>query len=242
HYNKPTREIETPHLKAAVPYAGGRIKVFFIATRFAVRPAIEVCQRFDVDERYALLYSPKRIDNPGDPDGISGQEALCYAPGVEKELVLAALAAGLEWKPDVICLHGVPWGTLPADVREEILKQVKDGAGLVGWQVGSSEDAGFVTSVFGAGAADAEATNSILSCVPEKTVYRFNGTQARTAGQAGRAVQLYNKAAEGLFSYLHDEDLYSLIGRGVLWAAGRDPRTKIDVAVDQKSCRVKLRG
>ena len=236
HINTPTREIETPHLKAAMPYAGGRIKVLFIMPRPGVRPAIEVCQRFDVDERYALIYSGSKLDNTDNRDFVT------YAPGLEKELVLAALTAGLEWKPDVICLHAMSWGTLPANVREEILKQVKAGAGLVGWQAGSPDENGFLATVFDAGPADAEATNSILSCVPKEMGYRFSGTRARTVGQAGHAVQLCNKPAEGLFSYLHDEDLYSLAGRSILWAAGRTPRTTMDVSVDQAYCRVKLQG
>ena len=246
HFNRPTREVETPHLKAAVPYTDGRTRVLFITARPHVRPLIEVCQRFDIDERYALIFDNRKLDNTGD------QSRVIYAPGAEKEPVLKALAAGLAWKPDVICLLYVPWGKLPGEVREEIIKQVKAGAGLVGWQIGSSEDAGFLEGVFGAGATDAKATNSLLTSVPEEMGYRFSGTQARTIGPAGRAVQLYHrgvekknakeKGTEELFSYMHDEDLYSFIGRAFLWAAGREPRTTMNVAVDQDSCRVKLQG
>ena len=62
--NNITRQIETPHLKAAVPYARGRIKVLFIVPRSSVRPIVELCQRFDVKERYALIYSGGRLGHP----------------------------------------------------------------------------------------------------------------------------------------------------------------------------------
>ena len=114
------------------------------------------------------------------------------------------MADGLAWKPDVIFLYETSWGAIPADLAGDILKRVRAGAGLVGWQSRFGEGEEALAKALGAGPVDVPATDSILSCVPGQSRHRFVGTQARGLGQAGRFVRVSSSPAKGLFSYLHD--------------------------------------
>ena len=94
-----TRTIKTPHLKIAIPYIDGAVKVLFIVPRFSVRPSIELCQRFDIKERHALVYRTKKLT------GLEPKH-IFYMPGVEADTVRKSINDGLAWNPEVIIVYG----------------------------------------------------------------------------------------------------------------------------------------
>ena len=229
--NNITREVETPHLTAAVPYAGGKVKVFFISPRRLVRPTIELCQRFDIEERYALTDSRNAF---GDTRPLHNTYRRA---GAQRQFVLKDIANALAWEPDVIFLHQIDLSILPLDVQQEILERVDAGAGLVCWRVRPGDEPGPLAKALGH-RPDAGATNAILSAIPQRMRYRFSGTAAHRPAKTSRMVQILDAPADELFSYLHEEDLYAVIGKAVLWAAFREGPTTMDISLDQKLCRV----
>ena len=65
-----TRQVQTPHLPTAVPYSQGATRVLFICPRFSARPTVELCQRFDIEERHALVPRSRSLAEIGRQLGI----------------------------------------------------------------------------------------------------------------------------------------------------------------------------
>ncbi|MCE5237920.1 hypothetical protein LLH23_05455 [bacterium] len=126
YYNDFQFGYETPHTKWARPLAGGKVRAFFIAPTHTAREVAELAQRLDLEPGGETALDGRNLGNPGSygpyPAMVEGTSS------EEKELaVLSKLA-----KPyDVYVIANFPLAKLPIRVQYEILRRVKEGAGLV---------------------------------------------------------------------------------------------------------------
>jgi len=113
----------TPHLNWGRPLSGGSIKAFFVVPRRAAREVVEIWQRMDLKfESFVCFHS-----------GLVAQENV-YEGAVEGTSVYEKeqeILKKLETNYDVFIFGHASFDILPAEAKYRILKQVKDGAGLV---------------------------------------------------------------------------------------------------------------
>ncbi len=119
---------KTPHIAWAKPLSAGRIKVLVLTHFNNIPEAAQLAQRLDMDFTAPYLVmdigKKRKLDNP-----IYGLgEYFGLLTGTDMEDNLKKALAG---KYDAILLGGLPWEMFPEFARQEILRQVKDGAGLV---------------------------------------------------------------------------------------------------------------
>ena len=113
-----TREVTTPHLPTAVPYSLGPTRVLFICPRFAARPTVELCQRFSIQERHALVARERALSRPG-------RENMFGSPGDSAEEVQESLRQGLSSKPEVVVVYDFAWRLLPEELRRQVVGMVQ---------------------------------------------------------------------------------------------------------------------
>lgn len=116
--------VETPHVKWAKPYAGGRGKFFMLQDGYHQREAVELAQRFDFEPSSSFL--------TGNLDWAT------YALGdyitriSEQDLLKQMQEKFIEHKDaDVILLSGPVWQWFTPWMKGELIERVKNGAGLV---------------------------------------------------------------------------------------------------------------
>ena len=120
---------ETPHIKWARPYAGGKLNALFIIPYCNSREVVETAQRLDL--RYTVIMNASR--NAWDQGSSEGPTATPLT-GVEAQVVLGDIARrrlSLGFRYDVIVIGKVSWLIMPADVRGLVLEHVARGTGLV---------------------------------------------------------------------------------------------------------------
>jgi hypothetical protein len=127
-FYEPSEAVVTPHLVWQKPMAGGKLRVLFITHRNAMREAIELAQRFDLDYRVFACESPTKFGETG----MGVDAAWRLVRGNSAEELAEQLRRDLATAVDVIVLGNVKWDELPLDCRYEILRKVKAGTGLVG--------------------------------------------------------------------------------------------------------------
>jgi len=116
---------ETPHVKWAVPYAGGTIKALVLAPQWSQRETVELAQRLSLrytawmSETFTQMTTPARSD-----PAFAGMQP---PPAV----VYRCLRQCLGKDYDVIIVGRLDWAMLPGEQRLELLEKVSDGAGLV---------------------------------------------------------------------------------------------------------------
>ncbi len=110
--------VETPHIKWAKPYAGGKPKVLGVTyQKGGIRDLVETAQRFDLD--LTTNY-------------IAGQWALSgFTTSLNENDCYNELAKQLKNKFDCIVVSSWVWDKMPGGVRNEILRQVREGSGLI---------------------------------------------------------------------------------------------------------------
>lgn len=127
-------DLETPHVKWARPLKGGPIKSYSVAPVRDGRGIVELAQRLDLDFDMATLGRSAGINKWG-----FGDFYVQRSPGGEfwdaaYSLAHAYLATDLLYGPDydVIVWPGIhPWHSYPAEIRSNIIRRVREGAGLV---------------------------------------------------------------------------------------------------------------
>ncbi len=111
-------EHETPHIKWARPYAGKTPEVLAVCRRRAgIRDMIEVAQRVDIKLTTSYI---------GGIWQISG-----LTTSLNEKDAYNELAKQLKHKFDSIVVASDMWAKMPANVRDAILNQVREGTGLV---------------------------------------------------------------------------------------------------------------
>jgi len=117
---------ETPHTKWGQPLAGGKVRAFFIAPTHTAREVTELAQRLDLQPGGETALDARNLGDPGTygpyPGMIEGTSLQ------EKEI---AVLGKLAQPYDVYVIANFPLAKLPIRIQYEILKRVKEGAGLV---------------------------------------------------------------------------------------------------------------
>jgi len=132
-YYSPTRAVVTPHIPWANPYALGKLRVLFIGERTRMREVIEIAQRLEIDYAFFGTRGKK-----GEELFQCGYFRRGYYKGDkpgDKKRRLRSLLSGSDY--DLIVFGSIVWGDIPLFARYEILRQVKNGAGLLNIERGS---------------------------------------------------------------------------------------------------------
>ena len=211
----------TPHTRWAKPYARGKTRVLvFINGRGTLpREIIELKQRFDLDA--ASVYWIRVIDH-GNYKWLHGEA------GIERMRKL------LDQPWDCYVMYQLPLALLPVDAQYKLLKAVTLGKGLV--MVGQ----------------DDKRVLKEKNRLPELPVFLADGTPlqglsfATTPGKVmtayhvkeGRALRTCARPNLG-----HDvgwdteyEYWVQLLGRAILWTAGKEPEMALQVRVNEPTC------
>lgn len=117
-YDRLAMTFETPHIRWARPYAGGKLRAFVIAPAWAQRDTVELQQRMDLDAIPLMAFNNTAL---------TGNTYL----GVGARRVLDDLDKRLNGAYDLLIVGGMAWAAFPEDIQKRILERVKEGAGLV---------------------------------------------------------------------------------------------------------------
>lgn len=199
---------ETPHTKWAKPYAQGKTRVLFFGPWYQggteCREMVELMERFDLEADAVYCFPPgNRLVGDGDPRWYQ-----------DPELATKRLLRLLETPCDVIFMNQVPVGNLNDTAKAAVLAAVEQGTGLV--YVGKDEPWG--------------AENFTLL---EDKPTRVGAMEAYRYGN-GRVVHLaLRKELEFGFGWetLFDNQMAKQ-GLALLWAARREPRGTIQIAIE----------
>ncbi len=224
-------EFATPHTPWARPYAGGRLRtLFFVNIHYCdtwAREAVELKQRFHLDAQ--AVWWARIVDS--DKEGWHGE-----ARGMARMKRLL----GETWNCFVFI--GIPVEKLPAEMQYQMLQQVVKGAGLV--LVGADDPRilkpanklpvpAFLESGVPYTGLPFVQTSVLANTTPEQR------TNALAAGKMvtpyrvrdGRGIRLparpaiqYRPGWEIEYDYWQ-----SLVGRAMLWAAHREPKSTLTV-------------
>ena len=119
----------TPHTNWAKPLAGGPVKALVMSPFKTQRETIELASCLDLDVSVWMSVSDKDAD--GSKEGTLSKDAAIshfYAPSKN---ILMALDEAMAKDYDVYVIGKLYWDTLPVNHRDEIIRRVKAGAGLV---------------------------------------------------------------------------------------------------------------
>ncbi len=233
---------ETPHTKWAKPLAQGPVRVFFIAPTHAAREITELAQRLDVQAGGETALDFRHLGDPGTygpwPGMIEGTSPL------EKE---TAIIQKLAQPYDVYVLGNFPLAHLPVRLQYEMLRRVKEGAGLVLvykreaderlWRHPVPEATEILSEIPLAGLSFYKEKIAALAQEPSQLVRGFRLGEGRIV-QIDYGVQFPTGYAGGFcltppepYTYrsLTEYDYHqSLVAKAILWAARREPLVRFD--------------
>jgi len=126
--------VETPHIPWGRPFSGSPIKAFAIADVAHGRGIIELAERLDLDFKAATIGRNPGTNKWGFGDFYEqrsyGGENWSDPYSLAHTYIADDLMNGPDY--DVILWPGLhPWESYPAEIREQIIKRVEAGAGLV---------------------------------------------------------------------------------------------------------------
>lgn len=200
-----TPDLPTPHTAWAKPYAGGTLRAVYIVTWFEgstdAREIIELSQRLDLDARPVYVMNGDHLVGNGRPDWYGGD------PLAGTKRVLRLLAE----TNDLIIINQVSLSVLPAEVREEIRQKAAAGAGLV--IIGNLENSPYPEATPAAPSSPLIAAGKYLSL-----------GRGRLALLPRREKLEYRLGWETQYDYQMEQQI-----RVMLWAAGREPKAKMDI-------------
>ena len=198
-------EFKTPCTQWAKPYAGGTVRVLFFAPWFQGstdgREIVELMQRFDIDGQAAYVVGGRLIGD-GAPDWYGG----------DAEAGTKRVRAFMDGGVDAIFVNQLTLDAIPEAIREELLRRVQAGAGLVvvGNDVAPPEGAAPATQV---------------AAGPRASRFYALG-QGRVAVLPSRARLQYRLGWDTELDYQMQEQ-----GQALLWAVNREPHARIKVGV-----------
>jgi len=193
----------TPHTRWARPYARGRVRVLmFCNGRGTVpREGVELMQRFDV--AVEAVFWARIVDST--KQGWHGGEA-----GLARMRRLLA-------KPyDCYLFLGIPPRNLPSEMLYKVLKPVSDGAGIV---LAGTDDRRILKPQ-----RQVRPLPEFIRGVPG--VVAFKVKNGRGVRLPGRPRLDYDVGWQTAYEYWQEG-----LGRAILWAAGREPKASLAVAV-----------
>jgi len=125
-----SRELVTPHVKWADPFANGPIRAFIVSSVQEGRAVVELMQRLTLEPR-VLSIDPRWDVNKWCMDRYPDFDPL--APGdYGKSYSVLEPELAAKTKYDVLVMHSIlGWNHMPVTVRELIYQRVRRGEGLV---------------------------------------------------------------------------------------------------------------
>ncbi len=198
-------EFETPHTDWAQPYALGKTRVLFFSNGRGTkaREIIELMQRFDIEAE--AIYWARIVDTT--IDQWHGGEA-----------AHRRIARLLEERWDCYIFHEARLSDLTLEEQYSLLVPVTEGAGIV--FIGTDDDRVLKDK-------------NLLTELPPMLEGRGVGEAYRV--KQGRGIRLparpkldYHVGWETEYDYWQER-----LGRAVLWAAGKEPQTSLEAAVQQ---------
>jgi len=124
-FHRLSRELVTPHIPWAKPFAGRKLKAVMIGPRWGHRETVELMQRFDIECVPVMLQDAGGLWCEGRHWGHEKVPSI-WEPAVRKNIRDA-----LEGSYDVIVMGRVAAKQLPPEFVELLVRKVRDGAGLV---------------------------------------------------------------------------------------------------------------
>lgn len=228
---------ETPHTKWAKPLAQGPVRVFFIAPTHAAREITELAQRLDMQAGGETAIDFRHLGDPGTYGPYPGM-----IEGTSPQEKESALIQKLAQPYDVYVLGNFPLANLPVRLQYEMLRRVKEGAGLVLvykreaderlWRHPLPEATDILSEIPLAGLSFYKEKISALAQEPSQLVRGFRLGEGRVV-QIDYGVQFPTGFAGGFcltppepYTYysLTEYDYHqSLVAKAILWAAKRPP-------------------
>ena len=200
---QPTLEVQVPHTRYAKPYARGKVRAAVVIPWQIGREVVELAQRIDLDLQCVFIGSHGFI---WEQKLMPGRRR--RAPNDEVHAMKDALNAA----PQVIALIGTPLKWFPQDVEDEIVRQVRAGAGLVlcpAWEA-------------------PESIRTLIEGAKERLPYPGEGCATATLGK-GRVC--FFEASGMEISYRPQMATSELrleqFSRALLWAARMEPRVTL---------------
>lgn len=250
YYNEFHFGYPTPHTPWGKPLAGGKLRVFFIAPTHAAREVTEIAQRLDMEVGgETAIYSYALGDE---------SRYVAQIQGTSTQEKKASILRKLSRPYEVYVLANFPVSKLPVELQFEILKRVKEGAGLVltykreapqqMWRHPVPEASSFVREVPIAGLTfyrtkflEAQKLADI-SQVPGELVKGYRIGQGRVV-LIDYGIQSPVRIAGGFCLTPHEFYTYrtlteydyhqSLVAKAILWAAKREPAVRfVDLPVE----------
>ena len=240
-------EIESPHVKWAKPFAGGRLRVLFVLPHRALRETVEAWQRLSMEFECLPTWHVYEL------------EAYRQKPVALDQEMLSLLRK--DW--DVLVFGGTYWRMFPAPVQQAIVAKVSEGTGVVYvWPYGrhfynsipghaaTQEEAGFVRA-----ALPVSRIPPWQNLEPESMIELLRHKEARLCmlhyPTAPDPRQLRFKAAGGVTprnpvsdaGYRFWEYHHSLFAKALIWAAKKTTGVRlIDLTLDASGDTPTLRA
>ena len=116
--------VETPHVKWAKPYRGGKLKVLVLTDYLTGREAVELAQRLDMELLWVTAGSQYELD---DAAWLFGKAEGSYRVEHMNEYIKQCLTRPC----DAVIIGGISAGAFTDEVIELLRKKVNEGMGLV---------------------------------------------------------------------------------------------------------------
>lgn len=220
-----SEELVTPHTAWMKPYAGGKLKVFFLVDLRQAREVVELAQRMDLDHRVIRIADHRDIMAWG----------MCDRYGrFTYEDANLSLKQELSRPLDAIVIAGNLWRHVDAANRATIARRAASGVGLV--------EIGMKQPIMPDASPDAAGTKYITSAIDDVLLpHGANRVTAFSAGKA-RAARIDRPADGGLTPaipydkpeppFRYQDYSLGILARAVAWAANR----VVSVPSDAKRC------
>ena len=229
-----TLESETEHTKWAERLPGDPLRVVFVVPRSAARDVVEIAQRFPMRYSVVPLWRPNALAPPS-------EAGTADYPALQQERRVAEFLDALNAPLDAIVVGNVELDGLPEGFADGIGQRVREGAGLLWFHHGAGESR--APAVLGDEYESVSVPNWVTSGIGEQFTPEwadgFSFLKMGVFGEGRVAEFAYDgQAAETHFvlpaftnphsARLPYFDTYlSLVGRGLLWAADREPEATI---------------
>lgn len=209
-----SEELVTPHTAWMKPYAGGKLKVFFLVDLRQAREVVELAQRMDLDHRVIRIADHRDIMAWG----------MCDRYGrFTYEDANLSLKQELSRPLDAIVIAGNLWRHVDAANRATIARLAASGVGIV--------EIGMKQPIVPDASPDATGTKYITSAIDDVLLpYGANRVAAFSAGKA-RAARIDHPADGGLTPaipydkpeppFRYQDYSLGILARAVAWAANR---------------------
>lgn len=232
--NELSEAVVTPHIPWAKPYAGGKIRILVIGAK---RETIELAQRMDLD--YTVLVTPGTRELGNDRTRFLGALIARGFTLKEKE---EELSRKLDGDYDVILLMN-SWKSLSIELQLKLLWKIRKGTGFIGASVGL-EKCGYLWEAFKR--HPVAFPDEIIAGVPSKALppLRWNKKMDKSIVKTARlgkgrmlwlGYSVFKDKVHGLIpscnapeTCLQNEYFYSMIIKCLQWAAGKEPKVRIE--------------